>query len=178
VPSPCCAPLRCTSFQSTLPAKGATGQADRKVQISPCILISIHAPREGSDVPMTVATMADNLALVSIHAPREGSDTWRADILIASVHGQRVSIHAPREGSDRMGSPLTAATFGFQSTLPAKGATVQVLALGYLLCVSIHAPREGSDFMKNGTPAAAHWCFNPRSPRRERLWAPAAPLRV
>mgnify|MGYP001347592869 CR=1 FL=1 len=33
----------------------------------------------------------------------------------------------------------------FQSTLPAKGATVDVRAQGYNDFVSIHAPREGSD---------------------------------
>ncbi len=34
--------------------------------------VSIHAPREGSDIP---AEVADQIDSVSIHAPREGSDS-------------------------------------------------------------------------------------------------------
>ena len=35
------------------------------------LVISIHAPREGSDV---IEDVTDVLGLISIHAPREGSD--------------------------------------------------------------------------------------------------------
>ena len=55
-------------FQSTLPAKGATcgGRCPNK----DC-MISIHAPREGSDI---LAVLAGARQTISIHAPREGSD--------------------------------------------------------------------------------------------------------
>ncbi len=101
-------------------------------------MVSIHAPREGSDghrllPPMPRSTFQstppakgatwDTLATfdtleVSIHAPREGSDL--AGGLPHTITG--VSIHAPREGSDRTGG-----------------------AGRFLIDVSIHAPREGSD---------------------------------
>ena len=56
--------------------------------------ISIHAPREGSDL-LGYSDERDHT--ISIHAPREGSD----DGLYRLLEGLRIiSIHAPREGSD------------------------------------------------------------------------------
>ena len=55
-------------FQSTLPARGAT---QLPTDSGDGIRISIHAPREGSDVELATLCGA---ALISIHAPREGSD--------------------------------------------------------------------------------------------------------
>ena len=56
-----------------------------------------------------------------------------------------ISIHAPREGCDR--EPLTNETEvkEFQSTHPARGATVQLDPLNAAVQISIHAPREGCD---------------------------------
>ena len=124
--------------------------------------ISIHAPREGSDLSVLIPLPA---TMISIHAPREGSD----------LHAQRqgfhfgISIHAPREGSDANTLRRDNQQGKFQSTLPARGATAEQ----YLACetsnyfnprsprgerrlqdryvartpgpISIHAPREGSD---------------------------------
>ena len=56
--------------------------------------ISIHAPREGSDI-VTPGNPAGGH--ISIHAPREGSDVW---VLQKNTY-TRISIHAPREGSDQ-----------------------------------------------------------------------------
>ena len=56
-------------FQSTLPARGATG---RILQPRTQRMISIHAPREGSDVEKAINNLTR--AIISIHAPREGSD--------------------------------------------------------------------------------------------------------
>ncbi len=67
---------------------------------------------------MTAAYL-DSRLLVSIHAPNEGSDFQpRAGRLVL-----RVSIHAPNEGSDLM-PWLTLINSEFQSTLPMKGATI------------------------------------------------------
>ncbi len=57
-------------FQSTLPARGATGKT-RRVPLTACI--SIHAPRTGSDVQgyLTIGSYLN----ISIHAPRTGSDS-------------------------------------------------------------------------------------------------------
>ena len=80
-------------------------------------IISIHAPRVGSD---PLADGAEPCAAISIHAPRVGSDTGhrRAErrgvyFYPRSPRGERpcdidpdvlnnmISIHAPRVGSDR-----------------------------------------------------------------------------
>ena len=58
------------SFQSTLPARGATAIVWRSVSL---IVISIHAPREGSDI---FDTLVIPYTVISIHAPREGSDMY------------------------------------------------------------------------------------------------------
>ena len=59
--------------------------------------------------------------LVSIHAPREGCDLpFMRDELKASV-----SIHAPREGCDIVPDSDYSAVGMFQFTHPGRGATVQ-----------------------------------------------------
>ena len=77
-------------FQSTLPARGATLS---ETSLTKDQIISIHAPRTGSDaiawnscVPMTI----------SIHAPRTGSDkchhislVHKHDFNPRSPHGER-----------------------------------------------------------------------------------------
>ena len=57
---------------------------------------------------------------ISIHAPRGGSDE-KAN---ATVTDTVISIHAPRGGSDPSTPSTSANSGGFQSTLPAGGATV------------------------------------------------------
>ena len=58
------------TFQSTLPAWGATSMAFK--YINPGYPISIHAPRMGSDVR---APAYSTSLPISIHAPRMGSDS-------------------------------------------------------------------------------------------------------
>ena len=123
--------------------------------------ISIHAPREGCDERPCCTSRLD--AIISIHAPREGCDYWDALALLDGA----ISIHAPREGCDlartngKAGAqnfnprtprgvrptsawPLTGPSI-FQSTHPARGATVCKLRAGHGRIISIHAPREGCD---------------------------------
>ena len=100
-------------FLSTLPARGAT---DDGMSLRRPACISIHAPREGSDSPVTVGA---SVLGISIHAPREGSDQGavcighpRADFYPRSPRGERPSF------ASRF------CTFWlFLSTLPARGAT-------------------------------------------------------
>ena len=63
----------------------------------------------------------------------------------------------------RIGEPLPE----FQSTLPARGATLQVEIFTVFIIISIHAPRTGSDGWKV-PQIAAMLDFNPRSPHGER----------
>ena len=81
------------SFQSTLPARGATESHRHDL---PDAFISIHAPRTGSD-PCTLADVVRGTA-ISIHAPRTGSDKKG---FAPGTGGHHISIHAPRTGSDR-----------------------------------------------------------------------------
>ena len=80
------------AFQSTLPARGATVSNGREHGL---FIISIHAPRTGSD-----ATCGERFA-------------WM----------QKISIHAPRTGSDEHAGMMRVSGWKFQSTLPARGAT-------------------------------------------------------
>ena len=80
-------------------------------------LISIHAPREGGDVPEMVLLTPE---IISIHAPREGGDDYMAALLTSLG----ISIHAPREGGD---------------VFPACSISC--------VKISIHAPREGGDYV-------------------------------
>ena len=103
------------------------------------------------------------LAVISIHAPRTGSDHYQADnspvawyFNPRSPHGERlgfadcvlrvlkISIHAPRTGSDILSQPSS-----------------------LLIDISIHAPRTGSDSVRLSTMQASS-NFNPRSPHGER----------
>ena len=155
-----CDKITVRKFQSTLPVWGATGGhiVDHVVGV-----ISIHAPRVGSDRPGPAGPPSPGG--ISIHAPRVGSDGSPGDSTNPgtdfnprspcgerrtrrrrSWSRRRISIHAPRVGSD-LGSwrrPGNGPTF--QSTLPVWGAT-----------------RSASNPI-SGVPD-----FNPRSPCGERL---------
>ena len=109
-------------------------------------LISIHAPRTGSDALLWGAGAArphfnprsphgerrlarlecSRYARISIHAPRTGSDRYRAGRY--NPEGG-ISIHAPRTGSDNSLMAAYDEKDKFQSTLPARGATVSVNSL-------------------------------------------------
>ncbi len=100
--------------------------------------ISIHAPRTGSDA---VGREPRKTETISIHAPRTGSDVF------ADAHGRITAHFNPRSPhGERHGvlgySPIA---FEFQSTLPARGATGGIQHFVPAIAISIHAPRTGSD---------------------------------
>ena len=129
-----CAPC---SFQSTLPARGATYSRDNHHCLG---LISIHAPRTGSDRCRAVRKVG---YLISIHAPRTGSDELgrhqqsiqRVYFNPRSPHGERPATDGrcttiakhfnPRSphGERRIVLWMLFTLQKFQSTLPARGAT-------------------------------------------------------
>ena len=79
-------------FQSTLPVGGATPSS---LLCFVLYHISIHAPREGSDLPILV----NRRFLIKFQStlPVGGATGGHAD----GANGpMRISIHAPREGSD------------------------------------------------------------------------------
>ena len=85
-----------TSFQSTLPARGATRLPPRGTNEA---AISIHAPRTGSDRRCSLDLCS---LLISIHAPRTGSDSalprsrrpFPPDFNPRSPHGERLETGA------------------------------------------------------------------------------------
>ena len=124
--------------------------------------ISIHAPREGGDgqiplqtqheiqfqstPPVRGATTHHGLIhcvrRISIHAPRVGGDD-RVPVL---PHiGPVISIHAPRKGGDVVALLFFLSCCVFQSTPPARGATLHDHVAGAVRHISIHAPRTGGD---------------------------------
>ena len=105
--------LPTSPFQSTLPARGATWNPHR------LYLYKIFQ----STLPARGATTAHSGKFrgvpISIHAPRTGSDLTN----VAISCGSEISIHAPRTGSDEKRKDRKGYHNGFQSTLPARGAT-------------------------------------------------------
>ena len=126
-------------------------------------MISIHAPREGSDNRRRM--QGQGACHFNPRSPRgERRDrlntlqsVTRANFNPRSPRGERltvpncypvalrISIHAPREGSDSNTCKEVINDLKFQSTLPARGATIKGLRTLYIIHISIHAPREGSD---------------------------------
>ena len=86
------APPRHHIFQSTHPARGATRSRD---WANRCMMISIHAPREGCDAPANLYFFGP-LEFQSTHPARGATRK-----LGGGAYAVRISIHAPREGCDR-----------------------------------------------------------------------------
>ena len=149
--------------------------------------ISIHAPRTGSDVLPAVTVKVhqgyfnprsphgerrygleyrfEDGIVISIHAPRTGSDAIKSGVFAPL----RISIHAPRTGSDIAMLPITRGVVKFQSTLPARGATL------FLHCRTSLFPFQSTLPARGATVRAMKKYrekedFNPRSPHGERPW--------
>ena len=101
-------------FLSTLPARGATRGGDVCFR---CGIISIHAPREGSDVAGSRNRVEYPIFLSTL--PARGA----TEAVGPLFEVDSISIHAPREGSDLKRIPHRSAGRKFLSTLPARGAT-------------------------------------------------------
>ena len=144
-------------------------------------IISIHAPREGGDLP---AVQMHHLMDISIHAPREGGDLHH---IFGGAYRKKFQSTPPARGATRGaawrhkkmpdfnprpprgGRPPCAGTDidtrGFQSTPPARGATgVYGMDVSFVV-ISIHAPRKGGR-PKMQIHQPRHFLdFNPRPPR-------------
>ena len=78
---------------------------------------------------------------ISIHTPREGSDKAGAE---SNENDTNFNPHSPRGERPRI-APTCRSRTSFQSTLPARGATVSDGLYRIVQSISIHTPREGSD---------------------------------
>ena len=169
------------TFQSTLPARGATKDFLRKKQQ---VDISIHAPRTGSDVrccqisrinkyfnprsPHGERRITAHCRLCrcthfnprSPHGERRKKSSWRKsvrqDFNPRSPHGER-----------RAGNVVRSQPRQISIHAPRTGSDEALDIATERLKISIHAPRTGSDF-----PRPLCFCkssnFNPRSPHGER----------
>ena len=170
-------------FQSTLPARGATS-----VIGVPCAsaVISIHAPRTGSDWKLCKSISASiYFNPRSPHGERQRRFplcSAKAYFNPRSPHGERpprfssasalisISIHAPRTGSDVGVTLLPAPLVPFQSTLPARGATRYVFSRMFI-CMGFQStlPARGAT-VNCSISVLSEKYFNPRSPHGERLY--------
>ena len=171
-------------FQSTLPARGATGTElnpfcsgcnfnprsphgeRRRLSGWTCGAGRHFNPRSPHGERRHFRNRQGQVQSISIHAPRTGSDP-------AENQTKRcifISIHAPRTGSDNHSITIINKETPFQSTLPARGATQELRTAFARRTISIHAPRTGSDELGK-TRAAAVGDFNPRSPHGERQFS-------
>ena len=165
-------------FQSTPPARGATRRYDDNRQgrrdFNP------RPPRGGrpqaasaaccnwifqSTPPTRGATPSRQRRLlqldISIHAPHEGGD---GAVGFNGAHGVSISIHAPREGGDCRPSAQTQAEKPFQSTPPARGATVGFVSDDALNIFQSTPPARGGDGARMDRLTDIK-NFNPRPPR-------------
>ena len=122
-----------------------------------CGYFNPRPPRGGR---LCLALITAVPAHISIHAPREGGDYPRTAPQADKGH---FNPRPPRGG--RL-FPLIRAwsPFSFQSTPPARGATVAQPVVLPAVPISIHAPREGGDQSRRPhRPRRRN--FNPRPPR-------------
>ena len=146
-------------FQSTLPARGATGnsRAARGRQA-----ISIHAPRTGSDI--TASASPGRWSYFNPRSPHGERHVLHADgrsylrdFNPRSPHGERprrprrfsppsrISIHAPRTGSDAMAAGPCESLRNFNPRSPHGERQPRMKTCRLDEIISIHAPRTGSD---------------------------------
>ena len=109
---------------------------------------------------------------ISIHAPREGSDKKRGE---PGGTAEDFNPRSPR--GERHGGAAGLRQAGrFQSTLPARGATVLYGADGETVQFQSTLPARGATGRGQGCLGAGK-DFNPRSPRGERrTWHTARPF--
>ena len=127
----------CFSFQSTLPARGAT---------------------PASSFPVSKY-------LISIHAPREGSDSLTAGAFSSSIDFNPRSPRGERHGQIRVGTSST----NFNPRSPRGERRNNLLYCNFVRCYfNPRSPRgERPRTVPRGQIALGY--FNPRSPRGERL---------
>ena len=200
-----CVPIKrrqAITFQSTLPARGATLPHPRHTKLHPhfnprsphgerrgrgdldavFIVISIHAPRTGSDVAFL---RFGHVEVFQSTLPARGATTKQAPA--GSCKQFQSTLPARGATSTKI---FVMRWKQFQSTLPARGATGRWIWHTSDFTISIHAPRTGSDdphttiicngldisihAPRTGSDTTASYCgiiyayFNPRSPHGER----------
>ena len=148
---------KCTVFQSTPPARGATTDF-RKVTAAYIQRFQSTPPARGATILAALASAAT--VNFNPRPPRGGRLRQRTQ---AWLFGWDFNPRPPR-GGRRFNAVLSAKASAFQSTPPARGATMFGGAYDFIADISIHAPREGGDHRGLRAQSLRHY-FNPRPPR-------------
>ena len=143
------------AFQSTHPARGATALGQI---FGHAVGISIHAPREGCD--SFISTRNTSGRYFNPRTPRGVRPDQSGS---AGDSARNFNPRTPR-GVRREELRYTILDISFQSTHPARGATLRAVDQLRLRVISIHAPREGCD-RTTGRLEPTTPNFNPRTPR-------------
>ena len=130
-------PLGISAFQSTLPGWGATRRHNHGGQTR-----GDFNPRSPDGERHGAGRTARDTGIISIHAPRMGSDERCP---CRTRHPATFQSTLPGWGATGRGAVTVEPWIGFQSTLPGWGATRHRKTQAALAKISIHAPRMGSD---------------------------------
>ena len=128
------------------------------------LYISIHAPREGGDQEMALASEA--VDVFQSTPPARGATNYTSLFIVCRVFQSTppargatkfprsqlglavISIHAPREGGDAEYDPIENYNRLISIHAPREGGDVASVAVEHIISISIHAPREGGDLIK------------------------------
>ena len=125
------------------------------------ILISIHSPLAGRDIPMTRWTVRHSL-FQSTRPSRGETAVYAVD---RSAYD--ISIHSPLAGRDDVDGLTAGTPAAFQSTRPSRGETAELMDTYTKNWISIHSPLAGRD--EPGERCLfQHLHFNPLAPRGAR----------
>ena len=168
-------------FQSTLPARGATETwryaRTRKKYFNPrsphgerlsisrtmrtSTVISIHAPRTGSD--QLLNRISDITGQFQSTLPARGATYGALKYVIEHKIFQST---LPARGATTL-SGWSYNTLAFQSTLPARGATGSITTFSGSITFQSTLPARGATYTRCADFGLC-WNFNPRSPHGER----------
>ena len=147
------------TFQSTLPARGATGTTSTKHTAR--IFQSTLPARGATNLMPTLSTETSYFNPRSPHGERHALNDYRRTFAgyfnPRSPHGERranlqgynfnrrISIHAPRTGSDALGFRIPYTYPYFNPRSPHGERRCRIPGIPCRALISIHAPRTGSD---------------------------------
>ena len=181
--------MQLSIFQSTHPMRGATHLLLRCIVH---LIISIHAPHAGCDMPMTLSA-SRCCTFQSTHPmrgataralaggaeaphfnPRTPCGVRRENTPAAQRFVEFQSTH-PMRGATKPPMSSFVSCSEFQSTHPMRGATARPRLPAAPPLISIHAPHAGCDSERVSRGRAERY-FNPRTPCGVRLIAGATAL--
>ena len=157
------------------------------------VKISIHAPREGGDpVRLQAASCPPHFnprpprggrlkgpvgGVLRVHFNPRPPRGGRPSVGIFGHVGLAISIHAPREGGDPHPCPARRPPAEFQSTPPARGATILGFPIRHQCSYFNPRPPRGGRRWHTAAPARRTPYFNPRPPRGGRLYRKSSTFR-